>query len=129
MSGAAALLTVHLVTASVSLAGFVLRGWWMWRGSPLLGHRLTRSLPHLVDTLLLLSGIGLVWMTAQYPWQQPWLAAKLLALLLYILLGSLALGRGRTRALRGAALIGAVLIFAYMVGAALQRSPLSWAAA
>lgn len=122
------LLAVHLACVATSLAGFVLRGWWMWRASPWLSRRPTRVLPHLVDSVLLVSGIALTWRSAQLPWQQPWLAAKLAALLLYIVLGSVALKRGRSRRQRGMALVAALLVFAYMVGAALRRSPLSWLA-
>lgn len=124
-----ALLALHLTCAAASLSGFVLRGWWMWQDSPRLQGRPARMLPHLVDTALLASGLALVWLTAQYPWQQPWLAAKLLALLAYIVLGSIALRRGRSRGVRGVALLAALLVFAYLVGVALQRSPLSWAVA
>jgi uncharacterized membrane protein SirB2 len=120
------LLQLHQLCVAVSLAGFLLRGWWMWQGSSLLQHRLTRILPHLVDTVLLGSGVALVVTTVQSPWEQSWLAAKLVALLLYILFGMLALHRARSRARRGAALLAALVSYVYMVGAALLHTPLSW---
>jgi uncharacterized membrane protein SirB2 len=126
MSGSLPVLAVHLACVFASLAGFLLRGWWMWQDSPLLRQRLTRVLPHVVDSVLLGSGIGLVLVTGLYPWQQPWLAAKLLALVLYIGLGMLALKHARSRARRGAALLGALVTYVYMIGAALRHSPWSW---
>jgi uncharacterized membrane protein SirB2 len=62
------------------------------------------------------------------PLAHPWLLAKIVALLAYIVLGSLALRRGRTRGLRSAAFAGAVLTFVYIVGVALTRDPQSWLA-
>jgi uncharacterized membrane protein SirB2 len=115
--------TLHIATAALSISGFLLRGLWMWRNSPLLGHRLTRVLPHINDAVLLLAAVGLVVLTGQYPFVVPWVTAKVLALVLYIALGMIALRRGRTRALRTAALIGALLTFGYVLAVALTRRP------
>jgi uncharacterized membrane protein SirB2 len=115
--------TVHVVTATVSISGFLLRGLWMWRRSPLLDHRLTRVLPHVNDTVLLLAAVGLVVLTGQYPFVAPWVTAKVLALLVYIALGMIALRRGRTRAVRAAALLGALLAFGYILAVAWTHRP------
>lgn len=95
--------------------------------SPLLQARLTRVLPHVVDTLLLGTGVALALLSAQYPFVQSWLTAKIVALVIYIGLGMVALKRGRTKAVRLAALAGALLTFGYIVGVALTRSAgLNW---
>jgi uncharacterized membrane protein SirB2 len=112
---------LHVAFVVLSLGGFLLRGWWMLQGSALLRHRITRVLPHVNDSALLAAGIGLAVITRQYPLVQPWLTAKLAALLLYIGLGTLALKRGRTRSIRVAAFAGALLTFAYMLAVALTR--------
>jgi hypothetical protein len=62
-------------------------------------------LPHVVDSCLLLSAIGLAWMAGQYPFVHGWLTAKIVGLLAYIGLGMLALKPGRPLALRGGALL------------------------
>jgi uncharacterized membrane protein SirB2 len=59
-----------------------------------------------------------VW-SAQYPLAQPWLTAKVGALLLYIVLGSVALKRGRSKGIRAAAFLAALATFAYIVAVAL----------
>ena len=116
--------TVHVACVIASGAGFALRGAWMLTGSRLLHHRATRVLPHLVDTLLLASALSLMLISAQYPTTQPWIAAKMVALLVYIVLGSVALKRGRAPALRGLALVAAITTFGYIVAVALTRDPM-----
>ena len=56
-----------------------------------------RSCPHVNDTLLLTSGFGLAVMLGQYPCVNGWLTAKLVALIVYIVLGTVALKRGKTK--------------------------------
>ncbi len=118
-----ALKHLHVTCVVLSGLGFCLRGYWMLAGSALSQHRLTRVLPHLVDSLLLGSALGMAWMSAQYPFVNNWLTAKLFGLLAYILLGMMALKRGRTKAIRGRFFGLAVLAYAYIVGVALTRNP------
>ena len=115
---------LHVTCVVLSGLGFCLRGWWMLRESPLRQHRLTRILPHIVDTLLLGSALTMAWMSGQYPFVQGWLTAKLCGLLAYILLGMMALKRGRTQAIQARYFGLAVLAYGYIVSVALTRSPL-----
>lgn len=117
---------LHVGCVALSGAGFALRGAWMLRGSPMLARRWVRVTPHLVDTALLASAIALALMSGQYPLAQGWLTAKVLGLIAYIALGSIALKRGRTRALRLAAFCGALLVFAYIVAVATTKSVLPY---
>jgi uncharacterized membrane protein SirB2 len=50
-----------------------------------------------------------------------------LALVVYIVPGTIALKRGRTTRTRMTALLAALLTFGYIVGAAIRKSPYSWA--
>jgi uncharacterized membrane protein SirB2 len=111
----------HMSCAALSGSLFLLRGAWMLRASPMLQQRWVRIAPHIVDTLLLASAIGLATWSHQYPGQQPWLTAKVAALLGYIVLGSIALKRGRTKGQRKAAFAAALLLFAYIVTLAITR--------
>ena len=115
---------LHVGCVAVTACGLVLRGVWMLRESPLLRHPLTRVLPHVNDALLLAAGIGMAVMLRQYPLVDGWLTAKLLALLGYIGLGTVALKRGRTKRIRLLAFGGALLTLGYLVAVALTRSPL-----
>lgn len=112
---------LHVTCVVLSAAGFLLRGLWMITGSPLLRHRLSRVLPHIVDSLLLLSAITLAVMIQQYPFAAGWVTAKVAGLLAYILLGTIALKRGRTRGIRITAFAGALLVYAWIVSVALTK--------
>lgn len=115
---------VHVSAVAVSYALFVLRGIWMMRGSKLLHQRWIRFAPHVVDTVLLASAIALVVMLRQYPFVDNWLTAKVIGLLVYIGMGTIAIKRGRTRAVRITAWLGAQAVFFYIVAVAIARNPL-----
>ncbi len=119
-----ALKHLHVTCVVLSGLGFCLRGWWMLRESPLRQHRLTRILPHVVESLLLGSALTMAWMSGQYPFANAWLTAKLFGLVAYILLGMMALKRGRTMTIRARYFGLAVLAYLYIVSVALTRSPL-----
>jgi uncharacterized membrane protein SirB2 len=119
-----ALKHLHMSFAALSGLLFLVRGIWMLSGSQRLQQRWVKIVPHVVDTLLLASAIGLAAWSHQYPGQSPWLTAKLVALAAYIVLGTVALKRGRTRQARVLAFIGALLCFAYIVAVAVSKNPL-----
>jgi uncharacterized membrane protein SirB2 len=114
---------LHLTTIAITFTLFVLRGIWMMADSPRQQARWVRVVPHVNDALLLASGISLAVLTHQSPLTDSWLGAKLAALIVYIVLGSLALKRGKTRARRIAAWFAALLVFGYMVAVALTHNP------
>ncbi|MBN8759466.1 MAG: regulator SirB [Thiobacillus sp. 65-69] len=120
----AALKTLHMATVAITLTLFILRGAWMAMGSLHLGARWTRILPHLNDTVLLASGIALAWTLGLSPLEHGWLAAKLVALVAYIVLGTIALKRGKTRGQRITAGTAALLVFGYMLAVAHTHNPL-----
>ncbi len=112
---------LHITCAVLSGSFFLLRGVWMLLESDALQRRWVKVVPHVVDTVLLTTALTMVFWSAQYPLVQPWLTAKVLALLAYIVLGTIALKRGQTKATRTAALVAALAVFAYIVLVALSR--------
>ena len=117
---------LHVAAVATSYALFALRGVWMiWRPR-LLERRWVRLVPHLVDTVLLGSAVALAFLLRQYPFSSDWLTAKLLGLLVYIVLGTIALKRGRSRRTRIGAWIAAQGVFGYIVATAVTRSPAPW---
>jgi uncharacterized membrane protein SirB2 len=115
--------SVHYYLALLSLAGFMMRGIWMLSDSALLQHRLTKTVPHIVDTLFLVAGLMLAYRIFQYPFTHDWLTAKLFGLIAYILLGTIALKRGKSRRIRQAAFFSAILVFSWIISVAMSKSP------
>lgn len=122
-----ALKHIHLTAVGLSFALFALRSFWMLQDSPSLQKRWVKIVPHIIDTVLLVSAISLAVLLQQYPFVDGWLTAKVLALLAYIGFGTIALKRGRSRKVRLLALCGAVLSAAYIVVVALNHHPFPWA--
>jgi uncharacterized membrane protein SirB2 len=115
---------LHITCAAISGSFFIVRGIWKLRESAMLERRWVRILPHLVDTLLLASALTMVFWSGQYPFVQNWLTAKVLALLAYIVFGTIALKRGKTPAVRAWAFVVAVTLFAYILAVAISRQAL-----
>ncbi len=114
---------LHVTCAFLSISLFLLRGIWMLQDSALLRQRWVKVIPHVIDTVLLGSALVMVFWSAQYPFVQAWLTAKVIALLAYIILGTIALKRGKTKPVRLAAFLAALAVFAYIVKVALTRQP------
>ncbi len=118
----------HLGFAVATISSFVVRGFWMMTGSEKLARRITRIAPHIVDALFLVTGIAMVYQLSLPVLQSPWLLAKFAGLIAYVVLGAVALRRGKTIQIRLIAFVGALSAFAYIVGTALSKSPASWLA-
>lgn len=115
---------VHITCATLSGSLFFLRGIWMWQDSAMLQKKWIRITPHLIDTILLASALTMVFWSRQYPFVEAWLTAKVLALLLYIGLGTVALKRGKTKSVRIRTWIAALAVFSYIVAVALTKQAL-----
>lgn len=116
---------LHVTSAVLSILFFVVRAYWSVSGSALLQARFVKIAPHIIDTVLLVCGIILAAMIGV---SQPWILAKIIALLLYIGVGTFAIKRGKTPRSRTIAALIAVAIFLYIVGVALRHDPMSWLA-
>lgn len=118
--------SLHIGCAAISYVLFFMRGIWSWRNSPRLQRRWVKIAPHLVDTLLLASAIVLAMQLNISPFNSPWLLAKIVALLLYIGLGTIAIKRGKTPRIRLLAWLAAQLVFCYIVATAIAHDPMPW---
>ncbi len=119
------LLATHVLMATLSVSLFIYRGtrYLAPHPAPIHDPRWLRVTPHLVDTLLLLTGVALAWTLALDPFAVKWLGVKLLLVVAYIAVGILAFRIPRPRWLRMGLFILALLIFADIVAIALTRSP------
>lgn len=116
---------IHVFCAYATGLGFLLRGVIAILQSPLGQHRIAKKLPHIIDTFLFSSGLLMAYSWSISPMAQPWLSAKLIALLFYIAFGLLMLRWGDTDRKRWIGLLGGLLTYIYIVGAAHSKSVLS----
>jgi uncharacterized membrane protein SirB2 len=112
---------LHVAFAYLTVAGFVIRGFWVFTDSPLRREKWIRIVPHVVDTLLLTFGVILAIQLSMSP-LSGWLGAKLLGLLAYIGCGVLVM-RARDRRLQVAGFVGAVVAVIYVFAVAFTRNP------
>lgn len=116
---------IHVALAFASVAGFIARA------VPSLRHdrrwmerRWLHALPHAVDTLLVASGAWIAVSVGWHPLAHPWFGTKLVLIVVYIVLGWLALQPGRPRAIRIALLVAALAVFGWVVAVAKNKLPL-----
>ena len=121
-----ALKLIHISCALLSIAGFTLRGYWMLTESSLLRRRSAKILPHVIDSLLLGSAIGMLLIWQVSPLQLSWLSAKVIALLVYIGLGMVALRFGKSRRVKVNAWLLALITAGYILSVAYSKSPLGF---
>lgn len=118
---------LHLLTVAITITLFLLRFYWQRSGSAMLTRRWVRILPHANDTLLLISGVILVMITHFYPFspQGSWLTEKLLGVIIYIALASVALSRRpRTDRTRWIAFLVALIALVIVIKLAVSKMPL-----
>ena len=87
------LLCVHLISIVLSVGFLALRFWLRYQEHSLAFARWTRVLPPVIDTVLLFSGVALMAKAHILPFsgQAQWLTEKLFGVIIYIVLGFIAL--------------------------------------
>ncbi len=115
---------VHIASVLTSGAIFFSRAVGVQLGAGWVMTARLRYLSYSVDTVLLASALLLMTMLHQYPFVHSWLTVKVLFVVVYIVLGTFALRRGRTRAVRAACAIVALLVYAFILSTALTHDPL-----
>jgi uncharacterized membrane protein SirB2 len=105
---------IHMSFAMLSVLGFLGRGILKIQGSAIVEKKLVKILPHVIDTVLLVSAITLVIMSGQYPWVAPWVSAKIVGLVVYIGLGVVVMRTAKTQQMRIIAFALALITAAYI---------------
>lgn len=116
---------IHQGCAAASATGFLIRAY----SSLAKAHaprpgRFARIAPHLVDTVLLGTALAMTWHLGAAALKFPWLQTKLVLLLAYIALGSIALSPRRSRRTRTRAFFLACMVFLGIVASAISKHPL-----
>ena len=83
-----------------------------------------RYLSYTIDTVLLTAALMLATILHQVPFVHAWLTVKVLLLVVYIVLGTLALKRARTRKARVWCFAAAILVYLFIASVARTHNPL-----
>lgn len=118
--------TIHQTAVALSLTGFAVRGVASLLGAQWVRSGMWRRLPHVVDSVLLLSALTMAWMLRLTPDRAPWLLAKVIGLVVYVALGVVALRPERPLRTRAAALVGALAVAGWIVSVAITKSVLGF---
>lgn len=113
---------IHMSTAVISISLFLLRGFWVFRNSSMMSVKWVKIVPHINDTILLITATILAISTQQYPFVHGWLTAKFIALIVYIVFGMYALKRAKEMKNKTIFFSLALITFSYIVSVALTRS-------
>lgn len=114
---------LHMSAVALSATGFALRGLASLCGARWTQGRWAKTLPHVVDTALLLSALTLAALLQLNPAHTPWLLAKIGGLLLYIGLGTVALRQPLAWKTRATAWVLALAVLAWIVSVAVLKNP------
>jgi uncharacterized membrane protein SirB2 len=117
---------VHESAVALSLTGFFVRGAASLAGAQWLRTRLAKTLPHVVDSVLLLSALALAWTVGLTPMNSPWLLAKICGLVVYVGLGIVALSPRASKAFRAVAWAAALATAGWIVCVAITKNPLGY---
>ena len=114
----------HVAAVGASGGLFFMRGAAAQLGAQWTMAAPLRYLSYSIDTVLLTAALMLSTMLHQYPFVDGWLTVKVLLLVVYIVLGSYALKRARTPAVRLVSWLGALAIFGFIISVAHTHDPL-----
>ena len=114
---------IHIAAVMASGLLFLVRGAALHVGMTWPMAAPARYLSYAIDTALLAAALTLVATLHQYPFVHSWLTVKVLLLVGYILLGTLALKRGSTRTIRVLCWMAALLVYGFIISVARAHHP------
>ncbi len=115
---------VHVAAVLASGLLFFVRGLGVQLGMTFPRAAPLRYLSYTIDTVLLAAALMLMAVLQQYPFVQSWLTVKILLVIAYIVVGSFAINRGRTKAARLLCWLGALAIYGFIITIARAHDPL-----
>ena len=116
----------HIGLVGLSVGLFMLRGVGTLMGGTWPMRPFFKRASMLIDTALLAAGASLWALLQLNPLHHTWLGVKLLLLVVYIVLGSFALKRGRNVRKKAFFFLAALACVAFMASIAMHHSPLGW---
>ena len=101
---------LHLTAVGLSILLFLVRFLYGQMNPAFLQKKWVKVVPHIIDTILLLSAVWLCIILSQYPLVNGWLTFKVVGVIAYIGLGMMALKRAKTTPLKWGAFLAAIVV-------------------
>jgi len=118
-----ALKFIHISTVSISLILFISRALLLFSQSPRLQQPVLRILPHINDTILLVSAISMLVTAELIPsGENIWLLAKIIAMVVYILLGMILFKSAKSILAKQLVFVLALIIYSYIIHTAIYKT-------
>jgi uncharacterized membrane protein SirB2 len=117
---------IHMSAAIASGVLFFIRGLALNMGGRWAMAVPLRYLTYTIDTVLLAAAVTLAATLHQYPFVHHWLTVKVVLLVVYIVLGTVALKRGESAGMRWGAWIAALVVYGFIISVARAHHPAGW---
>jgi uncharacterized membrane protein SirB2 len=104
---------LHLTAVVLTIALFLIRYFWLIRGSDMLMKKWVKVVPHIIDTVLLGSAIALCFIVPWNPLNHPWLWQKILLVVVYIFMGFYVLKKAHSNTTRWTGFLIAMTCLAF----------------
>jgi uncharacterized membrane protein SirB2 len=114
---------LHVICVAASFALFFVRGLWITRAYPPAQETWVRTLPHVVDGLLILSALGMVATASRFDWGL-WMQVKLGLIVMYFALAVMVFRASTRRGFKIAAWAGGLGLFLYVTTVAVLQHPM-----
>lgn len=117
---------VHISAVLISGGLFFVRGLLLLNGQTWAMAAPLRYLSYSIDTVLLTAALMLVTLLPSIVFKNGWLVVKLSILVLYVVLGSVALKRGRNLRTRWVCFFSAAMSYIFILSIAYTHQPWGW---
>lgn len=115
---------LHLTAVVLSIVFFIVRFAWRQMDSAMASKKWVKIVPHVIDTVLLLSAASLCVILSQYPFVQGWVTFKLFGVIAYILFGLMAMKWATTRKMQWMGFAAAMVTLVLIAKVAVLKQPL-----
>ncbi|MEE9397618.1 MAG: SirB2 family protein [Methylococcales bacterium] len=116
--------SIHVFCAVASISGFIARYFMREVGIAYLKRKWIIIVPHVIDTVLLITGIWQAVRLNLSPTVVPWLMAKIIALFLYVAIGIYTFRLAKNNNQRTIGFVLAIFSFFYIAVVAIFKTPL-----
>ena len=114
---------LHMTTVALSGLFFMVRGWWLLQNSAQLQAKWVKITPHIIDTILLCSAVGMLLVAQYFP---AWVHVKIALVIVYIALGIMAFKKANTIEQKMFFLVAASVVYMFIISVALTKSPMGF---